>query len=105
MNLAELTTQAMALRTRFDAAADAAGRPRWSKQDFMAGFVGDVGDLSKLVMAKEGVRAIPDLDRKLGHELADCLWSILVLARLYEVDLKSEFSTMLTKVTRELDAK
>lgn len=57
----------------------------------MQGFVGDVGDLMKLVMAKSGVRTIPDTDRKLAHELSDCLWSVLVLARLYDVDLEKEF--------------
>jgi NTP pyrophosphatase (non-canonical NTP hydrolase) len=29
-----------------------------------------------------------------GHELADCLWSVLVLARLYGVDLEGEFQHM-----------
>jgi hypothetical protein len=39
--------------------------------------VGDVGDLMKLVMAKEGAREIQDVDEKLQHELAACLWSVL----------------------------
>lgn len=105
MTLAELTNQAVALRARFDTAADAAGKPRWSKADFMAGLVGDTGDLMKLVMARDGLREIPDVDRKLGHELADCLWSILILAQAYEVDLESEFQTMIAKVTHKLDSK
>jgi NTP pyrophosphatase (non-canonical NTP hydrolase) len=53
--------------------------------------VGDVGDLMKLVLAQEGVRAIPDAESKLAHELADCLWSVLVLADLYGVDLEQAF--------------
>jgi NTP pyrophosphatase (non-canonical NTP hydrolase) len=105
MDLTQLTGKAMALRTQFDAAADAAGQPRWTKQDLMAGFMGDVGDLSKLVMAKAGMREIPDTDRKLGHELADCLWSILVLAELYEVDLATEFEAMIAQAARKLDSK
>ena len=36
-----------------------------------------------------------DVDAKLTHELADCLWSVLVLADKYKIDLASEFmSTM-----------
>lgn len=66
------------------------GRP-WTREEIMQGFVGDVGDLMKLVMAKAGTRPIPDADRKLAHELSDCLWSVLVLARLYDVDLEREF--------------
>jgi len=57
----------------------------------MAGFVGDVGDLSKIIMAKHGLRDMDDIDDKLAHELSDCLWSVLVLAAKYDVDLASAF--------------
>ncbi|HOU13281.1 MAG TPA: MazG nucleotide pyrophosphohydrolase domain-containing protein [Anaerolineae bacterium] len=55
------------------------------------GFVGDVGDLVKLVMAQSGRRMIPDAESKLAHELADCLWSIIVLADVHNVDLEKAF--------------
>ncbi len=57
----------------------------------MAGFVDDVGDLSKIIMAKHGLRDMEDVDEKLAHELSDCLWSILVLASKYSIDLPNEF--------------
>ena len=57
----------------------------------MAGFVGDVGDLSKIILAKHGLRDMEDVDEKLAHELSDCLWSILVLASKYSIDLPNEF--------------
>jgi NTP pyrophosphatase (non-canonical NTP hydrolase) len=66
------------------------GRP-WSNEEVALGFVGDVGDLVKLVMAESGVRDIPDARQKLAHELADCLWSVLVLAEAYDVDLERAF--------------
>lgn len=66
------------------------GRP-WSREEITLGFMGDVGDLAKLVQAAEGVRAIPDAKAKLAHELADCLWSVMTLARLYEIDLEGSF--------------
>lgn len=65
----------------------------------MEGFVGDVGDLMKLIMAKEGVRDIENVDAKLAHELSDCLWCVLVLADKYGVDLESSFM----KTMQELD--
>jgi len=40
---------------------------------------------------KPGARPIADVDRKLAHELSDCLWSVLVLAKLYGCDLEKEF--------------
>ena len=57
----------------------------------MLGFVGDVGDLAKLVIAENGKREIENSKEKLEHELADCLWSLIVLAKLYNVDLKQSF--------------
>lgn len=71
----------------------------------MQGFVGDVGDLMKLVMAKSGIRTIADTEHKLPHELADCLWSVLVLARLYDVDLEKAFLTTMDDLERRLAGK
>ncbi len=102
--LADLTAEAMRLRRGFAAAALSAGRKGWTREQVMQGFVGDVGDLMKLVMAKGGAREITGIDRRLGHELADCLWSILVLARLYQVDLAKEFFAMTAAVSAKLAA-
>jgi NTP pyrophosphatase (non-canonical NTP hydrolase) len=53
--------------------------------------VGDVGDLSKIIMAKDSLRAMDDVDQKLEHELSDCLWSLLNIANKYDIDLASAF--------------
>ena len=81
-----------------------AGKP-WSREQIAQGFVGDVGDLMKLIMAKEGIRAIDDVDAKLAHELSDCLWSILVLADKYGIDLESEFTKNMQELKAHIDAK
>jgi NTP pyrophosphatase (non-canonical NTP hydrolase) len=70
----------------------------WSREEVALGFVGDVGDLAKLVQAMEGVRAIPDAREKLAHELADCLWSVMTLAKLYEVDLEAAFAATMDEL-------
>jgi NTP pyrophosphatase (non-canonical NTP hydrolase) len=91
MELAQLTERALQIRQRLAAAEQARhGRP-WTREEIMQGFVVDVGDLMKLVMAKAGSRQVEDVDRQLAHELSDCLWSVLVLARLYDIDLEKEF--------------
>jgi NTP pyrophosphatase (non-canonical NTP hydrolase) len=64
----------------------------------MQGFVVDVGDLMRLVMAKSGIRHTDEVDAKLAHELADCLWSVLVLAKLYDIDLEKAFLTTLEEL-------
>ncbi|MBI1924716.1 nucleotide pyrophosphohydrolase [Candidatus Poribacteria bacterium] len=63
----------------------------WTNEEVALGFVGDVGDLMRLVMAHNGIRNIPDAEGKLAHELADCLWSVLVLSQMYDVDLERVF--------------
>jgi NTP pyrophosphatase (non-canonical NTP hydrolase) len=77
------------------------GRP-WTREEVAIGFVGDVGDLMKLVMAHAGVRTTADADSKLAHELADCLWAVLVLARLYEIDLQETFIQTMDGLARHI---
>ncbi|OEV12333.1 nucleotide pyrophosphohydrolase [Streptomyces nanshensis] len=72
----------------------------WTREEFMLGFTGDVGDLAKLVMAAEGAREVPGGRAALEHELADCLWSVLILAHHYGIGLEAAFH----RTMDELDA-
>lgn len=63
----------------------------WTTTELALGFVGDVGDLAKLIQANAGIRDINNCKAKLGHELSDCLWSIMVLANKCGIDLQTEF--------------
>ncbi|MFD5895194.1 MazG nucleotide pyrophosphohydrolase domain-containing protein [Streptomyces sp. NPDC060366] len=75
----------------------------WTREEFMLGFVGDVGDLAKLVMAEEGAR--PGGGRAaLEHELADCLWSVLILAHRYGVDLDHAFRRTMDELDTSIRA-
>lgn len=76
----------------------------WNEQQLMAGFVGDVGDLSKIIMAKHGLRPMEDIDGKLAHELSDCLWSVLVLAHKYDIDLSAEFMKTMNELENRIAA-
>jgi NTP pyrophosphatase (non-canonical NTP hydrolase) len=91
MNFDELQQRAIEIRNKYDRLNQEKRGIVWNEQQLMAGFVGDVGDLSKIIMAKHGLRAMDDVDEKLAHELSDCLWSILVLASKYDIDLSKEF--------------
>jgi NTP pyrophosphatase (non-canonical NTP hydrolase) len=63
----------------------------WTNDQIAQGFVGDVGDLMKIIMAKEGIREMEDMDDRLEYELVDCLFSIAVLASIYGIDLEKAF--------------
>ena len=101
MTLEELQSSAVEIRDKYDELNRQKRGITWNEQHLMAGFVGDVGDLSKVIMAKHGLRDMDDVDQKLAHELSDCLWSILVLASKYDIDLSAEFQ----KTMRELSAR
>ncbi|AOS43957.1 hypothetical protein Verru16b_01017 [Lacunisphaera limnophila] len=104
MELSQLSTRALQIRERFAAHEQARAGRSWTREEIMQGFVGDVGDLMKLVMAKAGARPIAEVDRKLAHELSDCLWSVLVLAQLYNVDLEREFLGTMAEIEAKLQA-
>jgi NTP pyrophosphatase (non-canonical NTP hydrolase) len=73
------------------------GRP-WNVEELALGFVGDVGDLAKLVQGASGVRDMPNLASRLSHELADCLWSVLVLADQLGVDIEQAFAETMAQL-------
>jgi NTP pyrophosphatase (non-canonical NTP hydrolase) len=96
MNLQEATKRANEIRALYAELEQKLYGRAWNTQEIMLGFVGDIGDLSKLIQGAEGVRTFPDLDKKLSHELADCLWSLLVLSDRLGIDIEEAFdSTML----------
>lgn len=104
MNFDDLQQRAIAIRNKYDALNQEKRGVTWNEQQLMAGFVGDVGDLSKIIMAKHGLRAMDDVDEKLAHELSDCLWSILVLASKYNIDLSKEFMKTMDGLDERIDA-
>jgi NTP pyrophosphatase (non-canonical NTP hydrolase) len=100
MELSQLTDRAMQIRQCFAEYEKRRTGRTWTRDEIMQGFVVDVGDLMKLVMAKAGARLVDDVDRKLAHELSDCLWSVLVLAKLYDIDLEKEFMRTMDELER-----
>lgn len=103
MNFEDIAKRAVAIRKRYDEFNAKRGGPAWNEQNLMSGFVGDVGDLSKIIMAKHGLRDMENIDAKLAHELADCLWSVLVLADKYNIDLAAEFQKTMNELDKRLD--
>lgn len=75
----------------------------WTTAETALGFVGDVGNLARLIMMREGLRpSEDDLAARIEHELADCLWSILTLADELEVDIQQAFQrTMIDIIERD----
>jgi len=105
MNIEDLQKRALEINNKYDQLNEMEIGTVWNEQQLMAGFVSDVGDLSKIIMAKHGLRAMDNVDAKLAHELSDCLWSVLVLAEKYNVDLGSEFQTSMKLLETKIDSR
>ena len=104
MEFKELTQRALDIREMYAQLEEKRAGRTWTREELAIGFVGDVGDLMKLVMAKEGIRNIPDVQNKLAHELADCLWSILVLAQEYGIDLEEAFTQTMNDLENHIES-
>ena len=100
-----MTRRALQVRAGYDALDRERYGRTWTPEEVALGLVGDVGDLAKLVQGKAGVRPRADLDQALGHELSDILWSLMVLADCYQVDLEQAFASTMDELSGWLDSK
>ena len=103
MEFSELSELARGVRAKYAAVERERYGRSWSREEIMLGFLGDVGDLAKLVQGKEGVRPRDDLDEAFAHELADCLWCVMTLADSYGVDLEDAFVSTMKELDEVLD--
>ena len=102
MEFEQMQERARAVRARYAEVESTSYGRSWTTEEIMLGFLGDVGDLAKLVQGKAGVRPREDLDEALAHELADCLWSVLTLADAYDVDLQASFTATMDELEQVL---
>lgn len=99
VDLSPLVRRALEIKVLYDELNREQRGRTWTNEEFMLGFVGDVGDLAKLVMAQEGAREMPGGRAALGHELADCLWSVLILSEAYGIDIADEFARTMNELS------
>lgn len=105
MSLSQLSVRARKIRKLYAELETKRGGRAWTRGELAQGFVGDVGDLMKLLMAKDGLREAENLDAKLAHEFGDCLWSLLVLAEASNVDLEKAFDSTMDELERRLKSR
>jgi len=91
MEFQNLIDEALTVRKMYEEKEKQLYGSAWTIEEIALGFVGDVGDLAKLILAENGRRNITDSKEKLEHELADCLWSIIVLSKIPDVNLETSF--------------
>jgi NTP pyrophosphatase (non-canonical NTP hydrolase) len=102
MELQKIIERAIEIRKQYEEKEKQLYGSSWTSEEIALGFVGDVGDLAKLVIAENGKRNIPNSKEKLAHELSDCLWSVIVLAHVHGVDLESSFINTMNDLEKHL---
>ena len=103
MEFQEIVKKSGEVRELYDGLNDKQNSPRWSTQEYVQGLTGDLGDLTKLTMMHTGLRAPADnLDEKIRHELCDCLWSVIEIARTLDVDLETEFPRQMDELKKRI---
>lgn len=99
-----LIERAMQIRVQYEEKEKQQYGSAWTSEEVALGFVGDVGDLAKLIMAENGRRNIVNSKQKLEHELSDCLWSVIVLSTLHDIDLERSFMHTMDELEEHLSA-
>lgn len=104
MDFQKIIERAMHVRGQYEVKENQQYGSAWTGEEIALGFVGDVGDLAKLIMAENGRRNIANSREKLEHELSDCLWSLIVLSRLHNINLESSFLRTMDELEEYLSA-
>jgi NTP pyrophosphatase (non-canonical NTP hydrolase) len=102
MEFSAVILRALTIRGKFaDYETRTYGR-EWTTEELTLGLMKDVGDLAMLVQASQGVRQVSDLDKALGHELSDCLWSVIALADRLGINLETAFTQTMDELDQAL---
>ena len=75
----------------------------WTPQEIMLGYLYDIGELGRLVMAaEERWLHEGDLPRELEDKLSECLWWVLVLADRLGIEMTKAFTRKMNDLDVEL---
>jgi NTP pyrophosphatase (non-canonical NTP hydrolase) len=105
MTLDSLQQRALEIKERYHVLNAKEGQKPWDISAYTQGMVGDIGDLMKLIMAKEGLRGGENIEERLSHELGDVLWSLLVMADMLNIDLEKAFHKTMDELDKRLKNK
>ena len=102
MEFQKLINRAMGLRRQYAEKERQLYGSALTDEDIAQGFAGDVNNLVKLVMAEHGKREIANSKEKLEAQLAHCLWSVIVLAKMRDIDLGQSFMEAMDRLENHL---
>jgi len=102
MEFQKLINRAMDLRRQYEEKEKLLYGSPLTGEEIAQGFLGDVNNLVKLVMAEHGKREIANSKEKLESQLAHCLWSVIVLAQMHNLQLEQSFMEAMDRLENHL---
>lgn len=91
MEFQKIINRAMGLRRQYEEKEKELHGAPSTGEDIARGFLGDVNNVVKLVMAEQGKRSIANSKQQLESLLSHSLWSVIVLAKMHNIDLERSF--------------
>ena len=100
----DFTVLANQIKKSYDEINLQSDNKKWGYLEFAQGMVGDVGDLTKLLMAKNKLRSYHgiEINDEIKHELCDILWSVLIISKELDVNLQEIFPDFVEKLNSKL---
>ena len=102
MELQKLINRAMDLRSQYEKKETQLYGSPATEEEIAQGFLSDVTNLVKLVSAPQAKREIMNRTEKLGSQLSHCLWSVIVLAKIHNIELEQSFMETMDKLENHL---
>lgn len=102
MELQKLINRAMDLRSQYEKKEKQLYGSPSTAEDIARGFLGDVNVLVKVLQPEQGKHEILNRREKLGSQLSHCLWSVIVLARMHDIDLEQSFMEAMDRLENHL---
>lgn len=103
MKFTELQRKAVEIKEKYHELELKKYGKKWTREQCVSGLVVDVGELVELSMMKSGIKDGNDVNKKMAHELADCLYAIFVIANKYNVDLEKSFLELVNHLGDKID--
>lgn len=102
MEFQKIINRAMGLRRQYEQREQQLFGSPSTSEDVAQGFFGDVNNVVKLVQAEQGKRSIANTRQQLESLLAHSLWSVIVLAKMHEIDLEQSFFEAMDRLEAHL---
>ena len=102
MEFQKIINRAMDLRRQYEVKEKRLYGAPSTSEDIAQGFAGDVNNLVKLVMVEQGKHTIVNSKEKLESQLAHCLWSVIVLAKMQDIGLEQSFMEAMDRLENHL---